>query len=147
MVLAAPCLALTFMGQSYDWSTQCHDNVTLCGIMSSVGGMILQCNSSIKGALSSCRHQTPLWNGWKIVESNVKPEQTTIVNLLINVWIRYMTSTNHLIGKEQWLAPCMIALFIILTPLWIYISLHNKYTNDVVYSGWTPVLSAMVISR
>lgn len=50
------------------------------------------------------------------------------------------------IGKEQWLAPVMIAVFILLIPLWIYISLHNKYTNDVVYSGWTPVLSAMVIS-
>lgn len=66
----------------------------------------------------------------------------TTLSLLSGVgWLLYQE-----IGKEQWLAPCMIALFIILTPLWIYISLHNKYTNDVVYSGWTPVLSAMVIS-
>lgn len=66
----------------------------------------------------------------------------TTLSLLSGIgWLLYQE-----IGKEQWLAPCMIALFIILTPLWIYISLHNKYTNDVVYYGWTPVLSAMVIS-
>ena len=42
MVLAAPHLAFRLMRYSKDWSTQCQDNVTGCGIMSSVWGMILQ---------------------------------------------------------------------------------------------------------
>lgn len=50
------------------------------------------------------------------------------------------------IGTQVWLAPTIIAVFLVLTPLWVYISVKNHYTNDVIYSGWTPVLSAMVIS-
>ncbi|KAL4226864.1 hypothetical protein ACF0H5_014843 [Mactra antiquata] len=50
------------------------------------------------------------------------------------------------IDTQAWLAPVIVVIFILLTPLWIYISLHNHYTSEVVYSGWVPVLSAMVIS-
>lgn len=50
------------------------------------------------------------------------------------------------IGKNTWLAPCIIGLFILLLPLWVAISVKNKYTNEVIYSGWTPVICAMVIS-
>ncbi|KAJ8301508.1 hypothetical protein KUTeg_020495 [Tegillarca granosa] len=50
------------------------------------------------------------------------------------------------IGKQLWLAPTIIGIFVLLTPLWMYISVKNKYTNHVIYQGWTPVLSAMVIS-
>jgi len=34
-----------------------------------------------------------------------------------------------------------------LIPLWWYISHHNEYTNDVLYTGWTPIIGAMIISR
>ncbi|KAK7499903.1 hypothetical protein BaRGS_00008751 [Batillaria attramentaria] len=50
------------------------------------------------------------------------------------------------IGKQEWLSPCIMGLFFLLLPLWIIIAVKNPYTNDVIYSGWTPVLSAMVIS-
>ena len=46
MRLAAPRLALSDGVEN--WSTQCQDNVTGYGIMSSVWGMILQCGSTIK---------------------------------------------------------------------------------------------------
>ncbi|OWF35301.1 Solute carrier family 41 member 2 [Mizuhopecten yessoensis] len=51
-----------------------------------------------------------------------------------------------LYGKHLWMAPTIIGLLVALIPLWLYISVKNKYTNVVVYSGWTPVLSAMFIS-
>lgn len=51
------------------------------------------------------------------------------------------------VGKQLWLAPSIIGIFVLLAPLWMYISVKNKYTNHVIYQGWTPVLSAMVISR
>ncbi|XP_014671393.1 PREDICTED: solute carrier family 41 member 1-like isoform X2 [Priapulus caudatus] len=47
---------------------------------------------------------------------------------------------------QVWLAPFIIALFLLLLPLWIYISHRNIYTKDVLYNGWVPVISAMVIS-
>ncbi|CAC5381821.1 SLC41A [Mytilus coruscus] len=50
------------------------------------------------------------------------------------------------IGKQHWLAPSIIVLFLALAPVWIYISLKNKYSNEAIREGWTPVLSAMVIS-
>ena len=34
-----------------------------------------------------------------------------------------------------------------LVPVWWCLAHYNKYTNDVLYSGWTPVIGAMVISR
>lgn len=49
-------------------------------------------------------------------------------------------------GKQIWLSCGIIALFFMLLPIWIVLAIKNKYTNDVIYSGWTPVLSAMVIS-
>ena len=42
IVLAAPRLVHRLTGQSYDWSTQCQDNVTGCGITASFWGMIIQ---------------------------------------------------------------------------------------------------------
>ncbi|XP_065067379.1 solute carrier family 41 member 1-like [Rhopilema esculentum] len=50
------------------------------------------------------------------------------------------------IGTHYWIAPVICVLCVILLPLWVYISHHNKYTHDTLYSGWTPVISAMCIS-
>lgn len=50
------------------------------------------------------------------------------------------------IGKQHWLAPSIIIIFLALAPIWIYVSVKNKYSNDAVCHGWVPVLSAMVIS-
>ncbi|XP_014770116.1 solute carrier family 41 member 1 isoform X1 [Octopus bimaculoides] len=52
----------------------------------------------------------------------------------------------HSIESQIWLGPFIIILFILLTPLWIWVSSKNKYTCEVLYTGWTPVISAMVIS-
>jgi len=52
----------------------------------------------------------------------------------------------HAIENQVWLAPTLLAVFLGFTPLCCYISHKNKYTHDVLYSGWTPVIGAMVIS-
>ena len=59
----------------------------------------------------------------------------------------YDISLFLLSGKQHWLAPSIIILFLALTPLWVYVSVKNKYSNDAICHGWVPVLSAMVISR
>ncbi|PSN44704.1 Solute carrier family 41 member 2 [Blattella germanica] len=50
------------------------------------------------------------------------------------------------IDDQQWLAPVIIGVCILLTPVWGWIASKNKYTKEVLDSGWTPVISAMLIS-
>ncbi|CAG5093702.1 Similar to SLC41A1: Solute carrier family 41 member 1 (Pongo abelii) [Cotesia congregata] len=67
-----------------------------------------------------------------------------ITSLALLSWIS--TILYEAIGKQDWLAPLIIACYILVTPLWVWIAKRNKYTNDVLYSGWTPVMVAMLIS-
>jgi hypothetical protein len=50
-------------------------------------------------------------------------------------------------GKQDWLAPLIISGYILVTPLWVWIAKKNKHTREVLYTGWTPVMAAMLISR
>ncbi|XP_064489346.1 solute carrier family 41 member 1-like [Ornithodoros turicata] len=45
-----------------------------------------------------------------------------------------------------WLSPLVVAMFLALVPLWVYLSLKNPYTHDVLCTGWVPVICAMGIS-
>ncbi|XP_041349862.1 solute carrier family 41 member 1-like [Gigantopelta aegis] len=56
------------------------------------------------------------------------------------------TLLYNAIGKQVWLAPTVIVVFLVLIPLWVVISIKNRYTNEVIYSGWFPVLCAVFIS-
>jgi solute carrier family 41 len=49
--------------------------------------------------------------------------------------------------ERQWLAPVIIGICALLTPVWGWIAAKNKYTKEVLDTGWTPVISAMLISR
>ena len=60
---------------------------------------------------------------------------------------RISTILYAAIDQQDWLAPLIIACYILITPLWVWIAKRNKYTNDVLYTGWTPVIVAMLISR
>jgi len=51
------------------------------------------------------------------------------------------------LDERQWLAPVIIGTCIILTPVWGWVAARNKYTKEVLDTGWTPVVSAMLISR
>ncbi|XP_049845629.1 solute carrier family 41 member 1-like [Schistocerca gregaria] len=50
------------------------------------------------------------------------------------------------IDTQPWLAPTIIGVFLVLTPVWIVIASRNTFTKEVLYTGWTPVISAMLIS-
>ncbi|PBC25514.1 solute carrier family 41 member 1 [Apis cerana] len=67
-----------------------------------------------------------------------------ITSLALLSWIS--TILYESINKQDWVAPLVIACYILITPLWVWIAKRNKYTNDVLYSGWTPVMIAMLIS-
>jgi len=44
------------------------------------------------------------------------------------------------------LAPLIIGVCLLLTPIWAWLTRQNKYTKEVLSSGWTPVVLAMLIS-
>lgn len=67
-----------------------------------------------------------------------------ITSLTLLSWIS--TILYESISKQDWLAPLVIACYVLVTPLWVWIAKRNKHTNDVLYSGWTPVMIAMLIS-
>ncbi|XP_067683679.1 solute carrier family 41 member 1-like [Haliotis asinina] len=66
----------------------------------------------------------------------------TTLSLLAGV----STLLYEAIGKQHWLAPTIIVFFLLLIPVWVVICVKNRYVNDVIYSGWVPVISAMAIS-
>jgi solute carrier family 41 len=47
---------------------------------------------------------------------------------------------------DIWILYAIIVMFLILLPIWICIVLKNKYTRNILTSGWTPVISALFIS-
>ncbi|XP_032669948.1 solute carrier family 41 member 1-like isoform X2 [Odontomachus brunneus] len=67
-----------------------------------------------------------------------------ITSLALLSWIS--TILYESIDKQDWVAPLVIACYVLVTPLWVWIAKRNKYTNDVLYFGWTPVMVAMLIS-
>ena len=41
----------------------------------------------------------------------------------------------------------VVIIFLALIPLWIWLAYRNTHTQKVLYEGWTPVVTAMLISR
>lgn len=48
--------------------------------------------------------------------------------------------------KHVWLAPLILGFYFLSMPLWIVLARRNSLTNKVLSDGWSPVLSAMIIS-
>jgi len=48
--------------------------------------------------------------------------------------------------KDQWLAPLIIAVYVLLIPASAYVAYRCSDTRTVLFSGWLPVLLAMLIS-
>jgi solute carrier family 41 len=61
--------------------------------------------------------------------------------------ICYTLCTRVSSGYAPWIAPTLIIFCIFATPVWGYIAARNPFTKEVLDYGWTPVISAMLISR
>lgn len=60
--------------------------------------------------------------------------------------IKTILDNLYLLGTQDWLAPLIIAGYIMAIPLWVWIAKRNLQTREVLYHGWTPVMGAMLIS-
>nr|XP_033338231.1 solute carrier family 41 member 1-like isoform X1 [Megalopta genalis] len=56
------------------------------------------------------------------------------------------SSLYQRIHTEIWVLYVILGCYLMILPFWIYIVLRNKYTRNVLTSGWVPVLSALFIS-
>ncbi|XP_065641059.1 solute carrier family 41 member 1 isoform X2 [Hydra vulgaris] len=67
---------------------------------------------------------------------------------LITLALLSVTSNSlyKIMDSHQWVSPLICGLFLLILPLWFYISHHNSYTHHILYSGWWPVILAMIIS-
>ncbi|XP_014217145.1 solute carrier family 41 member 1-like [Copidosoma floridanum] len=67
-----------------------------------------------------------------------------LTTLALLSWISSLL--YNFIGTASWIAPSVIIFFIFATPIWGYIAYKNPFTREVLDHGWTPVISAMLIS-
>nr|CAD7407241.1 unnamed protein product [Timema poppensis] len=67
-----------------------------------------------------------------------------ITSLALLSWVA--TLLYEVIDKVYWISPIIIGSYILVIPFWVWVAKKNKYTNSVLYNGWTPVVLAMLIS-
>ncbi|CAH1098924.1 unnamed protein product [Psylliodes chrysocephalus] len=64
--------------------------------------------------------------------------------IVLSSWARLLYSIHD---EYPWLMGIVLGVYIlILLPLWIYIVKKNKYTCNILTEGWTPVITALMIS-
>lgn len=51
-----------------------------------------------------------------------------------------------LLDTKIWILYVILGFYLLMLPIWIVVVLKNKYTRNVLTSGWVPVLSALFIS-
>ncbi|CAH1153778.1 unnamed protein product [Phaedon cochleariae] len=66
---------------------------------------------------------------------------TTLACLSWLASVFYNTMESH-----QYLTCSLIVFGLLLVPVWAWIASQNEYTHEVLFSGWTPVITAMIIS-
>ncbi|XP_074863894.1 solute carrier family 41 member 2 [Carettochelys insculpta] len=67
-----------------------------------------------------------------------------LITLAILAWISQ--GLYDCLETYHYISPLVGAFFLALTPIWIVISAKHPATRTVLYSGWEPVITAMVIS-
>lgn len=67
-----------------------------------------------------------------------------LTTLALLAWIASLL--YNAIDFAPWIAPVIIVICLIATPFWGYVASRNPFTKEVLDYGWTPVISAMLIS-
>ncbi|CAH0561825.1 unnamed protein product [Brassicogethes aeneus] len=64
--------------------------------------------------------------------------------MLLSVWAKLLYEIHE---QYPWLLFAILGFYIFLVlPVWVLIVRKNEYTNKILTTGWTPVLSALIIS-
>ncbi|PNF18092.1 Solute carrier family 41 member 1 [Cryptotermes secundus] len=67
-----------------------------------------------------------------------------ITSLILLSWVASILHDAD--DKFSWISSIIIGCYILVIPFWVFIAKKNKYTHSILYTGWTPVVVAMLIS-
>nr|CAD7198306.1 unnamed protein product [Timema douglasi] len=108
-------------------------------ITSSIASLILGLITATVIVLSHWFHINP-----DNVATPIAASLGDITSLALLSWVA--TLLYEVIDKVYWISPIIIGSYILVIPFWVWVAKKNKYTNSVLYNGWTPVVLAMLIS-
>ncbi|XP_034933875.1 solute carrier family 41 member 1-like [Chelonus insularis] len=85
---------------------------------------------------------------WKMNPDNLATPLAASFGDVVSVSVLSIIASSLFarIEDEAWILYVIICGYLLILPIWIWIVLKNKYTRNVLTSGWTPVLSALFIS-
>ncbi|XP_014245022.1 solute carrier family 41 member 2 isoform X2 [Cimex lectularius] len=85
---------------------------------------------------------------FKINPDNVTtPIAASLGDITSLVLLSYIaTGFYHTLDEYLWVPVIVIIGFLVLMPVWVYITANNNYTKHVLTTGWSPIISAMLIS-
>lgn len=76
------------------------------------------------------------------------PIAASLGDLTTLALLSWIASLLHgAIATSPWIAPTLIVVFVLITPVWIHNAGNNSFTSDILQNGWMPVIMAMFISR
>ncbi|XP_011302542.1 solute carrier family 41 member 1 [Fopius arisanus] len=85
---------------------------------------------------------------WKMNPDNLATPLAASFGDVVSVSVLSIIASNLFIRlqAEVWVVYVIISGYLLILPIWIFIVLRNKYTRNILTSGWVPVLSALFIS-
>lgn len=85
---------------------------------------------------------------WKVNPDNVATPIAASMGDLVTLALLASISSLlfNAMDTSTALSPCIIAVFLLFSPLTVWIAYRNQHTRVVLYEGWTPVIAAMLIS-
>jgi len=54
--------------------------------------------------------------------------------------------SNWTASLNLWIVVACVIVIVLIVPFTISHAFNNKYTKDIVYTGWIPIIGAMVVS-
>ncbi|KAK6482761.1 solute carrier family 41 member 2 isoform X1 [Huso huso] len=116
---------------------------------------VLLCSSSVATAFIASLLQGTIMVGVIVgsKKTGINPDNVAtpiaasfgdLITLAILAWISQ--GLYNCLGPHPYVSSLVCAFFLALTPLWIVISSKHPASRTLLYSGWEPVITAMIIS-
>ncbi|XP_063218614.1 solute carrier family 41 member 1-like [Bacillus rossius redtenbacheri] len=131
-------LMVAISRQEFDFS----HTLLLCScsiITSSIASLILGLITAAVIVLSHWLHVNP-----DNVATPIAASLGDITSLALLSWVA--TLLYEVAGKSSWISKVVIVCYTLAIPFWVWVARKNKYTKSALYTGWTPVIMAMLIS-
>lgn len=85
---------------------------------------------------------------WKMNPDNLATPLAASFGDVVSVSVLSIIASSLFLclNDRMWIIYTIIGVYLLILPIWVWIVLKNKYTRNILTSGWVPVLSALFIS-